>query len=54
MNPASAQSRGQPAIPRSQLMDAAVTSIREFLAFKLGAEEYGIGILRVQEILSYA
>lgn len=31
----------------------AVTSIREFLAFKLGAEEYGIDILRVQEIRSY-
>ena len=29
------------------------TSIREFLAFKLGAEEYGIDILRVQEIRSY-
>ena len=32
---------------------AALTSIREFLAFKLGAEEYGIDILRVQEIRSY-
>ena len=31
----------------------APTSIREFLAFKLGAEEYGIDILRVQEIRSY-
>jgi purine-binding chemotaxis protein CheW len=29
------------------------TSIREFLAFKLGSEEYGIDILRVQEIRSY-
>jgi len=29
------------------------TQIREFLAFKLGAEEYGIDILRVQEIRSY-
>ena len=29
------------------------TSVREFLAFKLGAEEYGIDILRVQEIRSY-
>ena len=26
---------------------------REFLAFKLGSEEYGISILRVQEIRSY-
>ena len=32
----------------------AVTSLREFLAFKLGPEEYGIDILRVQEIRSYA
>jgi purine-binding chemotaxis protein CheW len=32
---------------------AELTSIREFLAFKLGAEEYGIDILRVQEIRSY-
>ena len=30
-----------------------ITSLREFLAFKLGAEEYGIDILRVQEIRSY-
>lgn len=29
------------------------TSIREFLAFKLGNEEYGMDILRVQEIRSY-
>lgn len=28
-------------------------SIREFLAFKLGSEEYGIDILRVQEVRSY-
>jgi purine-binding chemotaxis protein CheW len=28
-------------------------TISEFLAFKLGAEEYGIDILRVQEIRSY-
>jgi purine-binding chemotaxis protein CheW len=34
-------------------MGAAVTAIREFLAFKLGTEEYGIDILRVQEIRSY-
>jgi purine-binding chemotaxis protein CheW len=32
---------------------AEVTSLREFLAFKLGDEEYGIDILRVQEIRSY-
>ena len=29
------------------------TSLREFLAFKLGPEEYGIEILRVQEMRSY-
>ncbi len=32
---------------------SAFTTLREFLAFKLGAEEYGIDILRVQEIRSY-
>jgi len=31
----------------------AASRIREFLAFKLGNEEYGIDILRVQEIRSY-
>ena len=30
-----------------------IGNIREFLAFKLGAEEYGIDILRVQEIRSF-
>ena len=30
-----------------------VAAIREFLAFKLGSEEYGINILRVQEIRSF-
>jgi len=29
------------------------TGIREFLAFKIGAEEYGIDILKVQEIRSH-
>jgi purine-binding chemotaxis protein CheW len=38
---------------QSASVQAAVTSIREFLAFKLGNEEYGIDILRVQEIRSY-
>ena len=32
---------------------SAVTAIREFLTFKLGAEEYGMDILRVQELRSY-
>ncbi|EYC52702.1 chemotaxis protein CheW [Hylemonella gracilis str. Niagara R] len=31
----------------------APTPIREFLAFKLGKEEYGVDILRVQEIRSF-
>jgi purine-binding chemotaxis protein CheW len=32
---------------------SAASSIQEFLAFKLGKEEYGIDILRVQEIRSF-
>lgn len=32
---------------------AVLTDIREFLAFKIGNEEYGVDILRVQEIRSY-
>lgn len=32
---------------------AGAASVREFLSFKLGAEEYGIDILRVQEIRSF-
>ena len=34
-------------------IDATVTTIQEYLAFKLAGEEYGIDILRVQEIRSY-
>ena len=41
------------ATPAAVAAAAATTSLREFLAFKLGAEEYGIDILRVQEIRSY-
>ena len=33
--------------------DSQALNISEFLAFKLGAEEYGIDILRVQEIRSF-
>jgi purine-binding chemotaxis protein CheW len=40
---------GQPAHATTTV----VTPLREFLAFKLGSEEYGIDILRVQEIRSY-
>ncbi len=32
---------------------SSVAAVREFLTFRLGAEEYGIDILRVQEIRSY-
>ncbi len=41
-----------PAQASSQAATSAA-AIREFLAFKLGREEYGIDILRVQEIRSY-
>lgn len=38
----------------TQTMRAGIpTSIHEFLAFKLGREEYGVDILRVQEIRSF-
>ena len=39
--------------PKAATLVSATTSLREFLAFKLGPEEYGIDILRVQEIRSY-
>jgi purine-binding chemotaxis protein CheW len=35
------------------LTSAATTGVCEFLSFKLGGEEYGIDILRVQEIRGY-
>lgn len=41
-NPAQAKDKGKPTGPT-----------KEFLTFQLGAEEYGIDILRVQEIRSY-
>ena len=40
-------------LPHASHAGTAATPIREFLAFKLGSEEYGIDILRVQEIRSY-
>ena len=40
-------------LPHATHAGTAATPIREFLAFKLGSEEYGIDILRVQEIRSY-
>ena len=49
------QSTSQHAAPRpsTAIGATAKTLLREFLAFKLGNEEYGIDILRVQEIRSY-
>jgi purine-binding chemotaxis protein CheW len=44
---------GAPVAPDVASAGTAITPIREFLAFKLGAEGYGIDILRVQEIRSY-
>jgi len=41
------------AVPATAPASAAAPRISEFLAFKLGGEEYGIDILRVQEIRSY-
>jgi purine-binding chemotaxis protein CheW len=49
----SLQTATSAATANSSVTDATITSLREFLAFKLGAEEYGIDILRVQEIRSY-
>ena len=52
MTPSSAAASGIPPTATGTLATAN-TNLREFLAFKLGAEEYGIDILRVQEIRSY-
>jgi len=50
----SASASVQPASHVAATPQAALaTNLREFLAFKLGNEEYGIDILRVQEIRSY-
>lgn len=35
------------------VIGAGLTSIREFLVFKLGCEEYGLDILRVQEVCAF-
>jgi purine-binding chemotaxis protein CheW len=42
-----------PVAPRHARLGEATITIREFLAFNLGDEEYGVDILRVQEIRSY-
>jgi len=39
-------------MPRGTPVGGVITIIHEFLAFKLGEEEYGMDILRVQEIRS--
>lgn len=39
--------------PSTEALPNAMTDLREFLAFKIGTEEYGVDILRVQEIRSY-
>jgi purine-binding chemotaxis protein CheW len=39
--------------PNQQLDSAAAADNQQFLSFQLGAEEYGIDILRVQEIRAY-
>ena len=53
MTPQTASPPSTAAAPPKPAADSASTTLREFLAFKLGAEEYGIDILRVQEIRSY-
>jgi purine-binding chemotaxis protein CheW len=42
-----------PAAQRSPASTAAASAAAEYLTFRLGKEEYGIDILRVQEIRSY-
>ena len=39
--------------PATGTAQAVMTDLREFLAFKIGNEEYGVDILRVQEIRTY-
>jgi len=53
MNQSLASHGGATPAQAASSRDAAMASITEFLAFKLGAEEYGIDILRVQEIRSF-
>src|SRR5450830_1503093 len=53
MNQSLAAHDGASPVKSISSKEAAIASITEFLAFKLGNEEYGIDILRVQEIRSY-
>jgi purine-binding chemotaxis protein CheW len=47
------QTAGHPVARPNGSRSAAAQAAAEFLTFRLGAEEYGIDILRVQEIRSY-
>jgi purine-binding chemotaxis protein CheW len=54
MNPYPAhQTATSTSAPTAETATDAAKDIQEFLAFKLGNEEYGMDILRVQEIRSY-
>jgi purine-binding chemotaxis protein CheW len=53
MTVTSTTASGNPHVANAAALASATTTLREFLAFKLGDEEYGIDILRVQEIRSY-
>jgi purine-binding chemotaxis protein CheW len=53
MTSTTATGAGAPYSRGAAAHEPAATRLREFLAFKLGGEEYGIDILRVQEIRSY-
>lgn len=53
MTPQMAQPTGASRDPSADAAMPAAALPREFLSFRLGSEEYGIDILRVQEIRSY-
>lgn len=53
MNPSPAPHGGASAEHSMAPVVSGAAAIQEFLAFKLASEEYGIDILRVQEIRSY-
>ncbi len=52
-NMSSSASQSQAVKNGAPPVSSLIGNIREFLAFKLGSEEYGIDILRVQEIRSF-
>jgi purine-binding chemotaxis protein CheW len=53
MTPQATKAEGSTKAAHGEASAGVPTTLREFLAFKLGSEEYGIDILRVQEIRSY-